>query len=234
MTVAPELDTRFRLAEPLAQELAQRFGTPLYVIDEAGFRKSIRRYVAAFRAAAPRSELSFASKANSTLAVLAIAAQEGLILDVASEGELRAALKAGADPKRCCLHGNNKSRSEIEFAFEASVGQIVADNFREIENLGEVYAMFAGREVPELLSVFDVETGAIAAEIVFAFKSEMARTLTDCLLRRTMVGLNSTCGLDAVEAAAGIACTHLGWSANRVRQEVKSYQGYVERFRAQF
>jgi glycerol-3-phosphate dehydrogenase len=90
------------------------------------------------------------------------------------------------------------------------------------------------RAEPELLKVFDVETGAIAAEVVFAFKSEMARTLSDCLLRRTMVGLNSTCGLDAVEAAAGIACTHLGWSANRVRQEVKSYQEYVERFRPQF
>ncbi|HKZ01120.1 MAG TPA: glycerol-3-phosphate dehydrogenase [Pyrinomonadaceae bacterium] len=90
------------------------------------------------------------------------------------------------------------------------------------------------REEPELLRVFDVETGAIAAEIVFAFKSEMARTLTDCLIRRTVVGLNSTCGLDAVEAAAGIARARLGWSADRVSLEVESYQRYVERFRPQF
>jgi glycerol-3-phosphate dehydrogenase len=89
------------------------------------------------------------------------------------------------------------------------------------------------REEPELLEVFDAETGAIAAEVIFAFKSEMARTLTDCLLRRTMVGLNSMCGLDAVEATAGITSAEFGWSADRVRLEVESYQRYVERFRPQ-
>lgn len=87
-------------------------------------------------------------------------------------------------------------------------------------------------ERPKLLEVFDPETGAIAVEVVFAFKSEMARTLTDCLMRRTMVGLNSTCGLNAVEAAAGIARAHLGWEEDRTRLEVKSYQRYVERFRS--
>lgn len=151
MTTAAELDTRFRLAESQAKELAERFGTPLYVVDEAGFRKTIRRYLAAFRAAAPKCELSYASKANSTLAVLAIAIQEGLILDVASEGEFRAALAAGADPKRCCMHGNNKSDAEIALAFEKGIGQIVADNFREIESLSAAYRAHAGEGAPELL-----------------------------------------------------------------------------------
>ncbi|HBB86381.1 MAG TPA: FAD-dependent oxidoreductase [Blastocatellia bacterium] len=72
--------------------------------------------------------------------------------------------------------------------------------------------------------VFDPETGAIAAEVVFGFKYELAQTLADCLLRRTMVGLNSTCGLNAVEAAAGIAQKHLGWSASRVAQETAAYR----------
>jgi glycerol-3-phosphate dehydrogenase len=89
------------------------------------------------------------------------------------------------------------------------------------------------REEPDFLEVFDPETGAIAAEVIFAFQSEMARTLTDCLLRRTMVGLNSTCGLESLEAAAGIARAHLGWSEDRTRYEVESYQRYVERFRPQ-
>jgi glycerol-3-phosphate dehydrogenase len=75
-----------------------------------------------------------------------------------------------------------------------------------------------------LSEVFDHETGAIAAEIVFAFKFELAQTLSDCLLRRTMVGLNSTCGLAAVEAAAGIAQKHLGWSAHRVAQDILAYR----------
>lgn len=80
-----------------------------------------------------------------------------------------------------------------------------------------------------LAEVFDSETGAIAAEVVFAFKHELAQTLSDCLLRRTMVGLNSTCGLDAARAAAKIAQRHLGWSDTRVDQEVDAYRNEINR-----
>ena len=82
-----------------------------------------------------------------------------------------------------------------------------------------------------LADVFDVETQAMAAEVVYAFEQELAQTLADCLLRRTMVGLNSTSGLSAVEAVAIIAQNHLGWSKDRVAEEVSSYRKYVERFR---
>jgi len=82
---------------------------------------------------------------------------------------------------------------------------------------------------PSLGEVFDLETGAIAAEVVFAFKHELAQTLCDCLLRRTMVGLNSTCGLDAVEAAARVAQMYLGWSASRVNQETDAYRKEISR-----
>lgn len=84
---------------------------------------------------------------------------------------------------------------------------------------------------PSLAEVFDVETQAIAAEVVYAFKHELAATLVDCLLRRTMVGLNSTCGLSAVERAATIAQNHLDWSKDRASEEVSSYRKHVERFR---
>jgi glycerol-3-phosphate dehydrogenase len=77
---------------------------------------------------------------------------------------------------------------------------------------------------PFLVEVFDDETQAIAAEVIYAFRNEMAQTLADCLLRRTMVGLNSTCGLNAVELAARIAQKHLGWSESRVAEEVSSYR----------
>src|SRR4051812_6817767 len=90
VTAAPHQDTRFRLSEGQAAELAKAYGTPLFVIDEAHFRARIRRYLAAFRAVWPDCELTYASKANSTLAVLAIAHQEGCFIDVASEGEFRA------------------------------------------------------------------------------------------------------------------------------------------------
>lgn len=82
-----------------------------------------------------------------------------------------------------------------------------------------------------LAVIFDVETQAIAAEVVYAFEQELAQTLADCLLRRTMVGLNSTCGLSAVEAAGIIAQNYLGWPKDRVAEEVSSYRKYVERFR---
>ncbi len=87
------------------------------------------------------------------------------------------------------------------------------------------------RQNPALAEVFDAETGAIAAEVVYAFEHEFATTLVDCLMRRTMVGLNSTCGLDAVEQAARVAQNHLGWSESRVTREVDAYRKEVGRRR---
>src|SRR4051812_23863361 len=105
MTVSAARDTRFRVSEDQARRLVAEFGTPLYVLDEGHLRGRIRAYVDAFRSASPNSELSFASKANSTLAVLRIAHEEGCSIDVASEGELRAALAARIPPSACYFHG---------------------------------------------------------------------------------------------------------------------------------
>jgi glycerol-3-phosphate dehydrogenase len=81
-----------------------------------------------------------------------------------------------------------------------------------------------------LLEVLDSETGSIAGEVIFSFKEELARTLADCLLRRTMVGLNSSLGIGADEAAAKIAQKYLGWSEDRTLRELEGYRNYVERF----
>ncbi len=137
---------RFRLSESQADELAAAYGTPLYVLDEAHFRAKIRAYRNAFKAAWPRSELSFATKANSTLAVIAMASQEGCHIDVASEGEFRAALAAGVPAARCHFHGNNKQRSELEFAFAQGVGYVVVDHFDEIDLVTEL--LERGNEQP--------------------------------------------------------------------------------------
>ena len=131
-------DTRFRLSESAALELAQAYGTPLYVVDEAHFRGRIRTYLTAFRAAYAKSEISLASKANSTMALVKIAYQEGCTIDVASEGELRVALAAGVPGSKCHLHGNNKQKNELQFALENGIGHIVADCFEEIEVLNEL------------------------------------------------------------------------------------------------
>ena len=84
-------------------------------------------------------------------------------------------------------------------------------------------------EDPSLAEVFDSETGALAAEVVFAFKHELATTLGDCLLRRTMVGLNSSSGLTAIEAAGAIAQKFLGWSEQRVKEEIMAYKEELAR-----
>jgi glycerol-3-phosphate dehydrogenase len=82
-----------------------------------------------------------------------------------------------------------------------------------------------------LAEIFDAETQAIAAEVVYSFEHELARTLADCILRRTMVGFNSTLGMKAAEAAASVARKHLGWSETRVEQELARYQNAISRLR---
>lgn len=88
------------------------------------------------------------------------------------------------------------------------------------------------REHPELGRGISEETGSVAAEVVHAFRNELAETLADCLLRRTMTGLNSSLGLDAVERAAEVAQEFLGWDDARAAREVNDYRRYVERFQA--
>lgn len=76
-----------------------------------------------------------------------------------------------------------------------------------------------------------VESGIIGAEVLYAFRRELAQTLADVLLRRTMVGLGPSVGLDVDEAAAGVAVKHLGWSEDRAQSEVEAYRNYVERYK---
>ena len=126
-------DRRFRLDAQAAEALAARFGTPLYVLSETHLRQRMREYREAAEAAWPRSEVTYASKANSTLAVLRIAHGERLKIDAASEGELRAALAAGVPAGECHLHGNDKSDEEIAFGLAQGVAHFVADNLPELD-----------------------------------------------------------------------------------------------------
>lgn len=135
MSAALREETRFILSDAQARQIAKDHGTPLYVLSEEHLRSRMRSYIQAMQAAWPNSEVAFASKANSTLAVLAIAHQEGCLIDVASEGELTAALRAGVPAERCHLHGNNKSISELEYAIKCGVGKIIIDCHEEIERI---------------------------------------------------------------------------------------------------
>ena len=76
-----------------------------------------------------------------------------------------------------------------------------------------------------------VETGLLGAEVLYAFRHEMAQTLSDVLLRRTMVGLGPRVALDVDEAAVQVAVRHLGWSQERADREVREYRDFVRRYK---
>jgi diaminopimelate decarboxylase len=115
-------------------ELARRFGTPVYVLDEADFRARCRDFVEAFGDA----DIFYAGKAFICKAVVRMLAEEGMFLDVCTGGELAVALAAGMPPERIGLHGNNKSVAELTRAVEAGVGRIVVDSFQEIDRLTRI------------------------------------------------------------------------------------------------
>ncbi|MFA5876486.1 MAG: alanine racemase, partial [Candidatus Margulisiibacteriota bacterium] len=117
--------------------LAEKFGTPLYVIDEETLRQKCREYQLAFQHYYPNTRFIYASKALSTLSVIKIIAQEHFGFDVASGGELYTAIKAGANPEAIYFHGNNKSPREIKEALKIKVGRFVVDNFEELAELNE-------------------------------------------------------------------------------------------------
>jgi diaminopimelate decarboxylase len=119
-------------------ELARTYGTPLYVLDEATLRASCRAYREALERHYPGPSLAlYASKANSSLAITALVAEEGLGLDAVSAGELLTALGGGMPAERIVLHGNNKSAEELALAAAHGV-TVVLDNWRDIELLSQL------------------------------------------------------------------------------------------------
>lgn len=117
-------------------ELAETFGTPLYVMDEAFLRENCRRYKAAFAARYPgETAFYYAGKAFLVQAMARVLDEEGFSIDVASAGELYTALSANFPAERLLMHGNYKSDAELAMALEAGVGRIVVDNFFELRRL---------------------------------------------------------------------------------------------------
>jgi diaminopimelate decarboxylase len=118
-------------------ELAEKYGTPLYVYDEETIRKCCRQYKEAFYSYSNVSIL-FASKAFMTQAICAILEDEGFGLDVVSGGEIYTASSTNFPMERCYFNGNNKSSEELEFAIETGIGRITIDNFLEMELLDSI------------------------------------------------------------------------------------------------
>jgi len=134
-TAAVQPDGRLRVGGCDVLELAERFGTPLFVYDEAHLRSRCREAVGAWG-----DGVAYATKAFLCRAMASLAHEEGMCLDVSTGGELHVALAAGVPGSRLVLHGNNKSDAELARALEVGVSRIVVDSFDEIDRLASLTA----------------------------------------------------------------------------------------------
>ena len=127
-------------------ELAGRFGTPLFIYDEAHLRARCAEAVAAFGP----GRAYYATKAFLCTAMARLAYEEGMHLDVASGGELYVALRAGVSANALAFHGNNKSLAELRMAITEGVRHIVVDSFDELDRLDSLHA--EGLPAPKVLA----------------------------------------------------------------------------------
>lgn len=116
-------------------DLAQEYGTPLFVVDEDDFRSRCRDMAAAFGGG---HNVHYAAKAFLCTEIARWINEEGLSLDVCTGGELAVALHADFPPERITFHGNNKSVAELTAAVKAGVGHVVLDSMIEIERLDAI------------------------------------------------------------------------------------------------
>ncbi len=138
-------DGRIAIGGLALDDLAEQFGTPLFVYDEEEIRERAREYAAQFGADC----VTYAGKAFLCAAMVRLVDEEGLQLDVSTGGELHVARRAGFPPARIVMHGNNKSAEELRTALEVGVGRIVVDSFDEIDRIEALVG--EGLEPPAVL-----------------------------------------------------------------------------------
>ena len=131
-----------------ACELAKKYGTPLYVMNEEYIRSQCRALRSAMDKYFPNGRVMFASKAFMNKAMCCIALSEGLGLDVVSGGELYTALSVNADSSMIELHGNNKTEDELAMAINNNIYRIIVDGFDEIERIKKVAAVLNRKNIP--------------------------------------------------------------------------------------
>lgn len=139
-TIAIDQADTLCLAGHRLSELAQEYGTPLYIFDQNTIHNACVAYKDAFTQYYTTSTVQFlyASKAYLSPSVARLIAEEGMGLDVVSGGELLVAERAAFPMKRVSFHGNNKSTDELRLALRLGVGRIVLDNWSELERLTRV------------------------------------------------------------------------------------------------
>lgn len=119
-------------------ELAQRYGTPLYIMDQELIEENMRKYKENFRSEKFKTQIVYASKAFLAKAMCQLVEKYDMDIDAVSGGELYTIKASGIDMQRVHMHGNNKSIDELEMCVEYGIGSIIIDNELEIDNLSEV------------------------------------------------------------------------------------------------
>jgi diaminopimelate decarboxylase len=188
-------------------ELAAEFGTPAYLYAESDMRARAGAYREAFERHTPDFEVLFASKSLPCTAAYRLFAEEGLSVDVASGGELHMALRAGFDPARIHMHGNNKRDEEVLFASRAGVGHLILDSFDEIERcerLLEEPQDVLIRVTPGIKpSTHDyVQTGQLDSKFGFGLEDGLAARAIERILasdRLNLTGLHAHIGSQIFE-----------------------------------
>ena len=135
-----------------ALDLADEYGTPVYLLDEATLRSRCRSYRAEFEQRCPGAQVLYASKAYINPALAQIFNEEGLGLDVVSGGELAVAAAANFPLGQVYFHGNNKTPDELAYAVQQGIGRVVVDSFHELNLLNRI-AADAGQSQDVLIRV---------------------------------------------------------------------------------
>ena len=170
------------------RELADRYGTPLYLMDEERIRKKCRIYRQAMREAFGESAMPvYASKACSFRRMYAIMKEENMGVEVVSPGEIHTAKIAGSDLSQAYFNGNNKTDSDIAFAMDCGVGYFVVDNEEEIAAIGRI-ATERGRAQQVLLRITPgidthtyeaIQTGQVDSKFGSAIETGQAMAITE-------------------------------------------------------
>lgn len=147
-------------------KLAREKGTAMYVFDEADIRHRMREYHEGFKSVYPDAEVLYASKAFLNKAIVKVAREEGMSLDVSGGGELAIAQAAGFPMDRVYVHGNNKTPQELEEAISAGAGTIVLDSRIELDRVDKI-----AREHGVIQNVFMRITPGVEADTLDYIKT---------------------------------------------------------------
>ena len=189
-------------------ELAKKYGTPLYVVDETTLRNICHDYKNAFKSY-PHTRMMYASKALCTSAIVKILDEEGFGFDTVSIGEIHTVLNAGVELSHVLFNGNNKTERELDYAIKNGISRISVDNFYEIDLISKVAGRY-NKTVDVLLRVTPgiechtheyIKTGQLDSKFGFDL-SQLDEAVTSILTRHQNIkirGLHAHIGSQIFE-----------------------------------